>query len=800
MDQWLRGLIAVTVFFIVFMGSFAVAGAQAAEQAPPEDSPAWFETESSRVGDKGLYKTALVIVKDGRGEYVDMNARYAFERLPDELMLDGQGRLVTTASFVAEWRTEYYEMHLRDVLDMPELNLPGVPVMDCMPPPPTGGSQQEMDRYNKEMQACNEKFQAEMKAYTDGVSTAVGAYTAEVGDWVALLDQPRHIVRASDWHVTHHADNDTIATTFLTGASKLGSIEFKPSLLGERSTHDVSLAELTLTEPLPVPGPCGWRTSVQDGPRDMWDPIQVHGECPADMDLGFAEVDHINGPIDLVVSGEDVVDGRDTVVFSMAGQEDKLRLWFAPDTAYPLRVMTRTTSMPPAIAEELGAGYRAPQFYVLHELVSFQAGSQAAEPAVPSMAATTPDDAPWGPDATALAHPWPLADAVADTSDDLADCREWRDWLAAHPGAHATRASYDVLITPDPDHIDPIVDESWHVRASDGTATVNVVLHRHTETTEDLTVTRIRVPDPWCSEPAVAAGAAPRGPLAEVAGAMARLQGLGGSASDYGWEGDTLSLERGPLSPDGGSIYERLAVASNGGLVQWARLTTDYPDPTFGDPAWQPNADDDWAIHAAGQGAWVMPRPATAATLAGAAVGAGALVLLLPALKGLFGALPMFSRIRKEDLLEHPVRSDIFDAIQADPGIHFQELVRRIGKGRGTMEHHVRKMVAADILVEKANKGFNCFFPKGEVDRHVMAAAPLLKGEGGRNVLGAICSSPGIVAVHVAEHLGMSTSTVNYHIKRLSEAGLVAAERKGRFVVLHGTALGTEALGRFART
>ncbi len=802
MDQWLRWLTAVMVFFIVFMGSFIAVGAQSASQGPPEDSPAWFHTEPSRPGDKGLYKTALVIVKDGVGEYVDMNARYAFERLPDQRMLDENGEVVSTASFVAEWRTEYYPLDLRDALDIPpSLDLPSLNLPNCIPTPPSGtASDEEWDQYHRELDDCLEAMDAATKEFTAGVQEATATYTAEMAAWVSLLDAPEHIVRASDWHVTHHADNRTLAISYQEGASRIASFSVHMGPLAGPATVHKGLPRPTLTEPLEVPGPCGWQTSLQDGPADMWQAMQVHGECPANMDLGFAEVEHIDGPIEMVVSGKDTVDGRSTVVFSMEGQEDKLRLWFAEDTPYPLRVLTRTTSVPPEIAEHLGAGYRAPSFYVLHELVSFEAGTETTTDEPPKVQNMRLTDAAWGPNALPLAHPWPLVDAVTETAEDLVDCREWGDWLAAHPEAIAHSASYEVMVTPDPDHRDPVTDETWFVRAGDGNAAVLVALHRHTETTVDGPTGAVRVPDVWCSSPTPIPRPDTRGPVPELPGAIARLKALGGSATDYGWTGGALTLERGPFSPDAQKAYESFTIDLEGRLIQWARADTPYPEPTFGDPEWEPRADDDWAIHSTGQGAWVMPPAATAAALTGAAVGAGALVLILPALKGLLGALPMFSRIRKEDLLEHPVRGDLFEAIQADPGIHFQELVRRIGKGRGTTEHHLRKLVAAELLVETTNKGFNCFFPKGEVDRHLMAAAPLLKGEGGRNVLNAICRQPGTVALQVAEHLGMSTSTVNYHIKRLTGAGLVSTERQGRFVVLHGTALGTEALGRFGQT
>ena len=73
---------------------------------------------------------------------------------------------------------------------------------------------------------------------------------------------------------------------------------------------------------------------------------------------------------------------------------------------------------------------------------------------------------------------------------------------------------------------------------------------------------------------------------------------------------------------------------------------------------------------------WTPPTARQAAAVGAFAALGGLLVYLLPGLKAPFFAL--FSRIRGEHLLEHPARAQIMVVIEADPGIHFQELMRRL--------------------------------------------------------------------------------------------------------------------------
>lgn len=54
-----------------------------------------------------------------------------------------------------------------------------------------------------------------------------------------------------------------------------------------------------------------------------------------------------------------------------------------------------------------------------------------------------------------------------------------------------------------------------------------------------------------------------------------------------------------------------------------------------------------------------------------------------------------------------------------------------------------------------------------------------------------------VCACHVQDHLGLSQPATSYHMKILREAGLVSAEKRGRWVHYHVSRDGVEALRSF---
>ncbi len=156
-------------------------------------------------------------------------------------------------------------------------------------------------------------------------------------------------------------------------------------------------------------------------------------------------------------------------------------------------------------------------------------------------------------------------------------------------------------------------------------------------------------------------------------------------------------------------------------------------------------------------------------------------------------AAGLFSRIRNDAAPDHPVRALLLQLIEAAPGIHLRELMRRSGKEAGAVRHHLSKLIAADLIVAHASSGYTCYFRKGRTDRRIMATSALLRSPSARLILAA-ARGGAVAATHVQATAGLSAGTVEYHVRRLADAGLLQAQVVGHRMMLTATAAGLASL------
>lgn len=156
------------------------------------------------------------------------------------------------------------------------------------------------------------------------------------------------------------------------------------------------------------------------------------------------------------------------------------------------------------------------------------------------------------------------------------------------------------------------------------------------------------------------------------------------------------------------------------------------------------------------------------------------------------GFVGLFSRLHRSVLLDHPARARLVQIVEAQPGIHFHDLAQKAELANGTAVHHLRKLSDSGHINVRRSGRYTCYFPSGRVDPTQAAAAPLLKSDGAKQVLDAVRSRPGLSNLELAQAIGLQPSTVNYHVQRLANAGLVATLRDGRSIRLHpGARIGT---------
>lgn len=209
-------------------------------------------------------------------------------------------------------------------------------------------------------------------------------------------------------------------------------------------------------------------------------------------------------------------------------------------------------------------------------------------------------------------------------------------------------------------------------------------------------------------------------------------------------------------------------------------VTSDLPPPsTVQEPGYAVSSAQVKGIPSAAT-QWV-PEGKEAASIGFFGILIGALYWIWPKL----GMVGLFSRLHRGELLDHPARAKLVQIVESQPGIHFHDLAMKAELANGTAVHHLRKLSDSGHLSVRRSGRYTCYFPGGRVDPHAAAAAPLLKSDGAKQILEAVRNKPGMSNLELAQATGLQPSTVNYHVQRLSAAGLVAALRDGRNVRLH---------------
>ncbi len=154
--------------------------------------------------------------------------------------------------------------------------------------------------------------------------------------------------------------------------------------------------------------------------------------------------------------------------------------------------------------------------------------------------------------------------------------------------------------------------------------------------------------------------------------------------------------------------------------------------------------------------------------------------LALPAL-----AVALYHRIRGNSTLDNETRKTIFDAVCGEAGLGVADVAAAARVSYSTASYHLDRLVKERMLVVTADGNKLRYYKNGgafsEDERRVL---PILKNDEAMRVLGAILERPGTYRAQVAQTLGVTATTVNWHLRRLADVGLVTEVRSGRAAAL----------------
>src|SRR5438552_2197934 len=73
--------------------------------------------------------------------------------------------------------------------------------------------------------------------------------------------------------------------------------------------------------------------------------------------------------------------------------------------------------------------------------------------------------------------------------------------------------------------------------------------------------------------------------------------------------------------------------------------------------------------------------------------------------------LPLFARLRRQDVLDLKSRRSVMDVLRAQPGIHFRELLRALPMGSGSLHYHLSVLEKEGFIVARRDGIYRRFFP-----------------------------------------------------------------------------------------
>ncbi len=183
----------------------------------------------------------------------------------------------------------------------------------------------------------------------------------------------------------------------------------------------------------------------------------------------------------------------------------------------------------------------------------------------------------------------------------------------------------------------------------------------------------------------------------------------------------------------------------------------------------------------------VIVHPPTSATIPAEVwyIGAGALIVVglgagatevgkYALMKAMI--IPLYSRVKKEEVLDHFVRGQIYGYIMSHPGQHYNAIKNELKVTNGTLSHHLKTLEIQGFIKSHRDGTYKRFYPMG---------AKLSKRKGIRlsdlqlGILDNLRQSPGMTQSQVAAAMGMSQQSISYNLNLLVRNDITRYERSG---------------------
>ena len=126
-------------------------------------------------------------------------------------------------------------------------------------------------------------------------------------------------------------------------------------------------------------------------------------------------------------------------------------------------------------------------------------------------------------------------------------------------------------------------------------------------------------------------------------------------------------------------------------------------------------------------------------------------------------------------------RLDVFEDIKAHPGTHLREIKRRLNIAMGTVQYHLTILEKEKRIVYDRKGSFKRFYSNNLFNGNEKEILNVLSQEMEREILLFLIQNPLTTQKAISEFANISSASINWHMKRLNNAGLVYTRHENHF-------------------
>jgi uncharacterized membrane protein/DNA-binding MarR family transcriptional regulator len=138
--------------------------------------------------------------------------------------------------------------------------------------------------------------------------------------------------------------------------------------------------------------------------------------------------------------------------------------------------------------------------------------------------------------------------------------------------------------------------------------------------------------------------------------------------------------------------------------------------------------------------------------------------------------LPLYTKIKKDRVLDHYLRGKIHGYIIANPGEHYNAIKEQLDVTNGALSYHLRVLEREGYVRSRMDGIYKRFYPADmklpRTQRNISSFQEV--------ILTIVKNNQGLSQKDIAKRIGASSQVINYHVKIMEESGLIRVDRTRR--------------------